>query len=96
MASAKFNFGLKVQQLTTTLINEIDDGIDVEGVWADRGYVSGGTDPITATDIAGLNMTVAQLTSMITAFQQLKNYIDNVVVVQGDYRASFNAVRNDL
>ena len=93
MASAKFDFGSTTQQLTTTVIEAIDAGSDLEKIWADRGYASGAGNTITDEDLTGLNITADQLTSMMTAFIQLRNYVDNLAVIQGDYRASFNAVR---
>lgn len=93
--SSEHNFAKKVQEVATKLIQAVDEGITLDGVWSDRGYGSGGT-AITDDDVVDLNMTAAQLTSQITAFQKLQDFIDDVIPLKGDYRASFNAVRNDL
>jgi hypothetical protein len=94
MTSAKHNFAVKAQEVATTLIQAIDEGIDLDGVWSDRMYGSGRA--IVDADVSDLNITAAELTSLITAFQQLKSFVDNVAVTQGDYRASFNSVRRDM
>ena len=96
MASAKFNFGSKSQSIATSLAQAVNDAADIVSVYFDRGYDSGGSDPIVDGDIAGLNITATQVGAAITLFQQLANFVDNAAVTQADYDATLNTIRSDL
>jgi len=96
MASAKFNFGEKSQSVGTSLAQAANEAADIVSVYFDRGYDSGGSDPIVNNDVSGLNITPAQLGLLITLFQQLANFVDNVAVAAADRDATLNAIRSDL
>ena len=92
----KNNFTIKLISVSTILSQAINDAADCVTVYFDRGYDGAGSDPIVDDDITAQGVTAAQVTSVITAFQQLANYADNAAVKQGDYNSSLNAVREDL
>ena len=77
-----------------TLISVTDDLPELENMYFDNGYGSGGADEIIQTDLDKNDITVAEFTNLITLVQQLKNFTGNAVVTQSDYAATLNAVRH--
>lgn len=96
MASQKVDFATKCQQIATALAANIYAAKDVDSVYFDRGYNSGGADPIIDADIVGLEITATELGAFITLTQQLANFADNAAVTQGDYDATLNQIRIDF
>jgi len=64
-------------------------------VYFDRGYNSGGSDPIIDDDISGLFVTADEVDSFITLIENLEKFFDNQAVTTGDYEASLNKFRRD-
>lgn len=96
MATQKELFALELLSVAQTATSEVMDKVaDVDSLYFDNGYNSGGSDPIVDADLAAFNgLTAAQVGSVITAFQQLDNFFNNSAVTTGDYAVTFNAVRN--
>lgn len=72
--------------------NNIEDSIEV---FMDRGYNSGGDNPITDEDLTSFGITLAQ-------FIQIKQFSDNFILfrnndipAQADYGKIFNELRTD-
>lgn len=93
MASRKFQYAQQVQAICTDLAQAIDAAADAYSVYFDRGYNSGGSDPIGDSDVVGLEITAAQLGSFITLAEQLNNFANNSAVTQGDYDATLNILK---
>ena len=74
------------------LYNSLRDAVDV---FFDRGYNSGGADPIVDGDITDLDVTAANVGSAITLTQQLTNFFENAAVAQGDYDLTLSVMRGD-
>ncbi len=94
--ATKLTFGEQSQGEATTLAQVADRLTNLETVYFDRGYNSGGTNPIVDGDIVSLNITAADLAALITLAQQLNNFLGNLAVATGDYDATLNAVRTDV
>lgn len=94
--ASKLTFTQDAQDFSTRLAALFAEAPDLEGVYFDRGYNGGGSDPIVDGDIAGLGVTAAQVTAFITMIQQLQNFAGNSAVTSGDYSATVNAMRTDL
>ncbi len=94
--ATKITFATQAQLDATTLAQVADKLANLETVYFDRGYNSGGSSPIADVDIASLNITAAQLASLITLIQQLNNFVGNSAVTTADYDATLNAVRSDV
>lgn len=62
-------------------------------VYFDRGYNSGGSDPITDTDLESFGFTAAQLASLMNLAEQMVNFRDNAAVTQSDWGSVLNQVR---
>jgi hypothetical protein len=96
MASKKIDFATQCQTHATTLAQVSDALSDIETVYFDRGYNSGGGDELVDGDITALEITAANIGSLITLAQQLRNFVDNAAVTQGDYDSTLNVLRTDL
>lgn len=94
--ATKLDFAAQAQIAATNFAQVADKLANVETVYFDRGYNGGGTNPIVDGDITILNITAAQLTSLITLIQQLNNFLGNIAVTTADYDSTLNNVRNDL
>jgi len=94
--SQKLTFVSKVQERATTLAQVADLVSDLVSVYFDRGYDSGGSDPVIDADLAALGITAANLTAFITLGQQLQNFLDNAAVATADYDATLNTMRTDV
>lgn len=86
----------RLQATANSLAQAIDALRDAETVYFDRGYNSGGSNPITDADISALGVTAANVASMITLAQQLIKFADNLAVTQGDYDSTLNVMRTDV
>lgn len=94
--ATKITFATQAQVAATSLAQVADQLANLETVYFDRGYNSGGSDPITDVDIASLNFTAADLASLITLIQQFNNFLGNSAVTAGDYDAILNTIRSDV
>lgn len=94
--ATKLTFTEQAQKSATIFAQLGDKLADLESVYFDRGYDGGGSNPIIDDDIVSLNITAAQLASLITLAQQLSNFLGNLAVTQADYDATLNAVRSDI
>lgn len=94
--ATKLTFATQAQSDATTLA-ALGESLDaVVGVYFDRGYDSGGSDPIADIDIESLSITAADLAAMVTLAQQLANFLGNAAVATADYQATINTIRTDL
>ena len=94
--ATKLTFGEQSQNDATTLAQVADRLANLETVYFDRGYNSGGTNPIVDGDIVSLNITAANLAALVTLTQQLNNFLGNLAVATDDYDATLNTVRTDV
>lgn len=94
--SKKNEFVNEFKLQATSLAQIIARCEELEDIYFDRGYNSGGADAITDADISSTGLTAAQVGSLITLGQQIVNFRDNAAVTTGDYGATLNVARNDL
>lgn len=94
--ATKLTFVEQSQNDATTLAQVADRLKNLETVYFDRGYNSGGTNPIVDGDIVSLNITAADLAALVTLTQQLNNFLGNLAVATDDYDATLNKVRTDV
>jgi len=94
--ASKLTFATQAQTSATSLSDVSDKLADLYSVYFDRGYNSGGSNPITNDDVASLGITAAQLGDMMTLAQQFANFLGNSAVTTGDYDATLNAIRTDI
>lgn len=69
---------------------------DRKGVYYDRGYNSGGSNPIIDADVSALDLTAAQVGSWITLLEQLEKFFTNTAVTTADYDATLSTIRRDI
>lgn len=92
----KITFVEKLQAAATLLAQVADAFADLESVYFDRGFNSGGANAIADADIAGTGLTAAQVGSGITLAQQVSKFVNNQAVTTGDYDATINTLRTDV
>lgn len=66
---------------------------ELRTIFIDRGYNSGGSNPITDDDLVDLDIDAADVADFGVAVQQLINWRDDASVTSGDYGATLNIVR---
>ena len=69
---------------------------DRRGVYFDRGYNSGGSNPIIDADVSDLDLTAAQVGNWITLLEQLEKFFTNQSVTTADYDATLSTMRRDI
>jgi hypothetical protein len=94
--ATKLTWAGQAQTDATTLAQVADRLANLETVYFDRGYDSGGSNPITNDDVVSLSITAADLAALITLTQQLSNFLGNSAVTAGDYDSTLNTVRTDV
>ena len=92
--SDKLNYAGAMRAFADTLATLRHQAEDFDKIYFDRGYNSGGADPIADEDVSGLGITAANVASGITLSQQLVNFFGNAAVTQGDYQSTINALRS--
>ncbi len=88
-----------IQQIITTataLAQSFDNANVLINVYFDRGYNSGGANELTSADLESTNLTVGQVASAITLFQQLQALRSGGTISAGDYDATLNTLRRDV
>ena len=95
MATQKEVFVLRLMELAQTIGNDVMmKSVDLTAQYFDLGYNSGGADEIIDDDLTNFNgVTATQVSNVITALDQLKNYFNNSAVTTGDYASIYNSVR---
>jgi hypothetical protein len=94
--ATKLTLAGQAQASATTMAQIGEDLASLVDVYFDRGYDSGGSNPIIDDDLASLGITAAQLAALITLAQQLANFLGNSAVATADYGATLNASRTDI
>jgi hypothetical protein len=94
--ASKITFTQQAQDTVTNIGKAMQVAEDLSKTYFDRGYNSGGSNPIIDSDVNQLGITAANVASFITLAQQLINLFGNVSVTQGDYKATLNKMRTDL
>lgn len=92
----KLTFSGQARKLANDMARLDHDLEALNSVYFDRGYNSGGSDPIIDADIAELNVTAADIAGMVTIAQQFRNFLNNVAVVTGDYDTTLSQLRSDF
>jgi hypothetical protein len=86
-------FVQRVQSNANKLADEIATAIELQAVYFDRGYDSGGANELVDADLADLFITATQLASYVTMAQQIENFRDNAAVTSADYGSTLSQVR---
>lgn len=92
----KESFARKIMDAVASIAQASDDGDNLVTVYFDRGYGSGGADPIQDSDLTELGINATQLAGGITFFQNLVTMLNNGVPTQSDYDTILNTLRNDI
>lgn len=96
MASRKLDFAEEVMDYCTKIAQNSDFGSNARDVFNDRGYDPGGADPILDDDVAGLEVTAADVTAAMVFFENLGYMLNDQSITEADYDVTLNRMRNDL
>lgn len=66
--SNKTRYASRAQDMASIFSNLADDIIALQNTYWDRGYNTGGTDPLTDADVDALGVTAAEVTGMADTF----------------------------
>jgi hypothetical protein len=92
----KIKFVNNLQAKLTGLASIVDDIDTLREVYLDRGYESGGSDEITAPDIEGMDLSLAEVSEIATLLVDLNKFIKNQTVTQTDRSATLSKFREDI
>lgn len=87
--SDKVQYTRRARDMASIFSSLTDDIIALRNVYWDRGYNSGGTDPLIDADVESLGVTTADVTGMITFADALEAFL----VANRGY---LSKMRNDL
>ena len=94
MAPRKVDFSLKVVSLGSTLADLLDSIESLAGIYTSSGYASGGSDPITDTDLTGHNVKVVHIAQFAGMALNLLKLMANQMPTVGKYREQLDAFRD--
>jgi len=94
--SEKNDFVHYLQEKMTALAQISEIAAPMDKFYNDKGFPSGGADPIIDADITSTGMTAVEVLAVITLLQQLDNFQGNSAVTQGDYKSTMNKARLDI
>ena len=92
----KLTFAGQSRAIANTIATLDHDLEAMDTVYFDRGYNSGGGDPIVDGDVSELDLTAADLAGMVTIAQQFRNFLNNLSVTAGDYNSTVSNTRSDF
>jgi len=93
MENQKAAFISRIRVDSNTLANLLMTFEELRTIFLDRGYNSGGTNPITDDNLVDLDIDADDVAAFGEAVQQLINWRDNLAVTTGNYGATLNVVR---
>lgn len=82
--------------VASALAQAFDGVLAIANVYFDRQYNIGGSNEISASDLATAGFTPSQLASFITFGEQLQHLRNGQATSTADYDATLNALRRDL
>ena len=94
--SDKIKYVSNIQNKTNQIALLGSDLRAIFEVYFDRGYNSGGADPITDGDLTEMELTANDVASFITLAEQFGNFLNNGAVFESDYAATVNKLRTDI
>lgn len=75
MAPRKVDYALAERAVITQFAEAAERIVELDAIYTDSGYDSGGSDPIVDGDLTGHDITAAQLTAVHTFAGQLDAFI---------------------
>ena len=80
----------------TKIIQEIDDCATMKDQFMEKGFNTGGTDPITDDHLTNIGTNIVDLASGAALVTNIIKFIDNDNPAAADYRATFDKLRTDF
>ena len=94
MAPRKTDFALALRTAGGSLADAADDLADLYEVYWASGYNSGGSNELVAGDLTGHDITVTQVTAMITLAENLAKFLNNQDPTNADYDQTLDGLKN--
>ena len=92
----KITYAQKARDAATHMAQAAEELMRLEEIWNDRLYGVGLVNAITDADLQSVGLTQNQLVGLINFAGQLKNFLNNTPIFQGDYMVTLNQTRNDI
>jgi hypothetical protein len=86
----------ELQNQTTLFAQTYEEYLTLLGVYFDRGYGPGGTDPITDDDMGAFGFTVENVSQVVNMVTQLKAFMEGQATAPSVWRSPVNQVRSDV
>ena len=94
MASRKITISLAIRSAITNLDNLVTKLNELDDIFINSGYDSGGTNPIVDENIEGHDMVAADLAAAHTFVTQLNLFLNDGSPIQFDYTSAIDKFRN--
>lgn len=94
MVSRKEDFALAVRTAVTALAEAAERIAELDAIYMDSGYDSGGTNPITDEDLTGHDMTAQDLANASTFATNLALFLSDGDPMVFDYASAINKFRD--
>jgi len=94
--ATKIEFATKVKEFCTAIMYTHIQGYDAREIFNDREYNPAGANEIIDADVMSLGIKAVDIVNAIVFFENLQKLMDNQAPTAADYRASLNAMREDL
>jgi len=92
----KFKFAMKSREAATHLAQAAEELMLLEEIWNDRLYGVGLANAITDVDLSAVGIDQNELVGLINFAGQLKSFLNNAPIFQGDYMVTLNQTRLDV
>ena len=94
--ATKTAWATQAQKDATAIAQVADRLVNLRTVYFDRGYDSGGSNPIIDGDVTALGITAVQLGDLVTLAEHLEDFLNAGVVATLDRDPTLNAIRTDV
>jgi len=95
-ADPKIKFAMKAREAATHMAQAAEELLLLEEIWNDRLYGIGLAHEITDVDLSVVGIDQNQLVGLVNFAGQLKNFLNNTPIIQGDYMVTLNQARLDI
>lgn len=93
--STKLQFVQDMQAAATDMAKLKATMADLNSAYFDRGYNSGGANPIVDADVASLGIKASDVTNGDTLASDFLNFLGNAAVTTANRQATVDALRTD-
>lgn len=94
MASRRVDYALAARAAATAFVRAVERIVELNEIYVDSGYDSGGANPITDSDLEGHDMTAQDLTSVSVFADNITLFLNDDTPLKFDYQSAINKFRD--